>query len=60
MSVWLDKPKRRLDGRHKTSGRTTMQLAFQIFAEILSCFEPRPDGVALSSGWSYFSCTQFP
>jgi hypothetical protein len=59
MSVWLDKPRRCLDGRHKASVRTTVRSAFQNFAEILSCFEPHPDGVALSSGWSHFSCTQF-
>jgi len=59
MSVWLDKPRRLSDGRHKASGRTTVWSTFQNFAEILSWFEPRPDGVALSSGRSYFSCTQF-
>jgi hypothetical protein len=43
MSVWLDKPRRRPDGRHKASGQTTMWSAFQNFAEILSRFEPRLD-----------------
>jgi hypothetical protein len=60
MSVWLDKPRRHLDGRHKSSGLTTMRSASQNFAVILSCFEPHPDGVALSSGRLHFSCTQFP
>jgi hypothetical protein len=44
MSVWLDKPRLRPDGRHKASGRTTVRSAFQNFAKILSCFEPHPDG----------------
>jgi hypothetical protein len=60
MGVWLDKPRRHPDGRHKASGRTTVQSAFQNFTEILSRFEPRPDGVALLSGWSHFSYMQFP
>jgi len=30
MSVWLEIPRRRLDGRHKVSGQTTVLLAFQI------------------------------
>jgi hypothetical protein len=60
MSVWLDKPRHRPDGRHKTSGRTTIQSASQNFPEILSCFEPCPNGVALLFGRSHFSCTQFP
>jgi hypothetical protein len=60
MSIWLDKSRRRPDGRHKSFGQTTMRSASQNFAEILSCFEPRPDGVALSFGRSHFSCTQFP
>jgi hypothetical protein len=60
LSVFLEKPRRRLDGRHKGSGWTTVRSAFQNFAEILSCFEPRLDGVAPSSGRSYFDCTQFP
>jgi len=41
MSVWLDKPRHRPDGRHKASGRTTVRSAFQNFVEILSY---RPDG----------------
>jgi hypothetical protein len=51
MSVWLDKPRRRPDGGHKVSGRTTVRSAFQnsqkFFPDIshvrtvLSC---RPDG----------------
>jgi hypothetical protein len=60
MRVWLDKPKRRPDGRHKTSGRITVRSASQNFAEILSCFESRPDGVTLSSGQLHFCHTQFP
>jgi len=44
MSVWLDKPRHRPDGRHKASGRTTVRSAFQNFVQILSWFEPRPDG----------------
>jgi hypothetical protein len=60
MSVWLDKPKRSPEGRHNTFGRTTVRSTFQNFTEILSCFEPRPDCVALSFGQSHFSCTQFP
>jgi hypothetical protein len=47
MSVWLEKPRPRPDGRHKASGRTNMRSAFQNFAEILSQFEPRPESVAL-------------
>jgi hypothetical protein len=50
MSVWLDKPRRHSDSGHKASGWTTVQSAFQNFAEILSWFEPRLDDVALSSG----------
>jgi len=42
------------------SGRTTVLSAFQNFDEILSWFEPRPDGVALLSERSHFCCTQFP
>jgi hypothetical protein len=49
MSVSLEKPRRRPDGRHKASGRTTVRSTFQNFAEILSGFEPLPDGVALLS-----------
>jgi hypothetical protein len=30
MSIWLEKPRHRPDGRHKASGRTTVQSAFQI------------------------------
>jgi len=60
MSGWLDKPRRRLDDRHKASGQTTVRLAFQNFTEILSCFEPRPNSVALSSGLSHFRRMQFP
>jgi hypothetical protein len=59
-SVWLDKPRRCPDGRHKVSGRTTIQSAFQNFVEILSWFEPRPDGFTMSTRRSHFSCTQFP
>jgi len=59
MSVWLDKPRRPPEGGHKASGRTTMRSAFQNFAEILSWFEPHPDGVTMLSGRSHFSCTQF-
>jgi len=57
MSVWLDKPRRLPDGGHKVSGRTTVLSAFQIFAEIVSQFEPCPDGVALSSRQLHFSYT---
>jgi hypothetical protein len=60
MSVRLDKPRRRLDSRYKASGRTTVRSAFQNFAEILSRFMQRQDGVALSSGRSHLSYTQFP
>jgi hypothetical protein len=35
-------------------------IGFLNFAEILSWFELHPNGVALSSGQSYFSYTQFP
>jgi hypothetical protein len=60
MSIWLDKPSRPPDGTHKASGQTTVQSAFQNFAEILSRFDLRPDRVAWSSGQLHFSCTQFP
>jgi len=60
MSIWLDKPRRHPDGRHKMSGQKTMRSASQNFTEILSCFEPRPDSVALSTVRSHFSCMQFP
>jgi len=59
MSFWLEIPRPRLDGRHKASRRTTVRSAFQNFREILSWIEPGLDGVALSSGRSHFSCTQF-
>jgi hypothetical protein len=35
-------------------------IGFPNFAEILSWIEPCPDSVALASGRSHFSCTQFP
>jgi hypothetical protein len=60
MSVWLEKLRRHLDGRHKTSRHITVRSAFQNFTEILSWFELRSDGVALSPGQLHFSCTQFP
>jgi hypothetical protein len=60
MSVWLEKPRHRQDGRHKVFGRTTVRSAFQNFVEILSWFEPRLDSVVQSSGRWHFSCTQFP
>jgi len=44
MSVWLEKPRRCPEGRHKASGWTIVQSAFQNFAEILSRLEPLPDG----------------
>jgi len=56
MSVWLEIPKRRPDGRHRASRRTTMWSAFQIslkfFPEmslvqtVLPC---RPDGRTLAT-----------
>jgi hypothetical protein len=54
MSFWLEIPRRRPDGRQEASGRTSVRLAFQISWKFF------PDGVALSSGRSHFSCTQFP
>jgi len=60
MSVWLEIPRCHSDSRHKASERTTVRSAFQNFTEILSLFEPRPDGVALSSERSPLSYTQFP
>jgi hypothetical protein len=30
MSIWLEKPRPRSDGRHKASGKTTVRSAFQI------------------------------
>jgi hypothetical protein len=56
----IRKIRRRLDGRHKASGRITVRSAFQNFTEILSIFESRPDDVALSSERSHFSYMQFP
>jgi hypothetical protein len=50
------KPRLRPDGSHRTSGRTTVGLAFPDFAKILSSFEPRPDGGALSSRQSHYRC----
>jgi len=35
MRVWLEKPRRHPDGRHKASEWTTVQSTFQNFAEIL-------------------------
>jgi hypothetical protein len=49
MSIWLEKPRHRLDGRHKASGRTTVRSVFQNFAEILSRFELRLDGRTLAA-----------
>jgi len=56
MSVWLEIPKRRPDGRHRAFGRITMRSAFQIslkfFPEmslvqtVLPC---RPDGRTLAA-----------
>jgi len=36
MSIYLEKPRRRPDGRQRASERTTVRSAFQNFAEILS------------------------
>jgi hypothetical protein len=44
MSIWLDKTGRRLDGSHRSSGRTICNQLSKNFAENLSCFEPRPNG----------------
>jgi hypothetical protein len=56
MSVWLKKPKRRPDGRHKAFGRTTVWSAFQILLKffpdlshirtVLPCC---PDGLTLAA-----------
>jgi hypothetical protein len=50
MSVWLEKPRRRLDGRHKASGQTTVRSAFQIsqkffpkLSRIRTMLPSRPD-----------------
>jgi hypothetical protein len=49
-----------MDGRQEASRWTTVRSGSQNFSEILSWFEPRLDGVALSSERSHFSCKQFP
>jgi len=56
MSVWLEIPRRRLDDRHKSSGRTTVRSSFQIslkFFPELSCIRTvlpcRPDGRTLAA-----------
>jgi hypothetical protein len=60
MNIWLEIPRRHPDGRHKASETDKCAIGFSNFEEILSWIEPRPDGVALSSGRLHFSCTQFP
>jgi hypothetical protein len=54
MSVWLEIPRRRPDGRHKASGRTTVQLTFQNFAEIQ--IEARLDDVRMVALWRVEEC----
>lgn len=56
MSVWLKIPRYRLDGRHKASGRTAVQSAFQILLKFfpeLSCVRTvlpcRPYGHTLAA-----------
>jgi len=56
MSVWLEKPRIHLDGRHKASGRTTVRSAFQIlqklfpkFSRVRTVLPYRPDGRTLAA-----------
>jgi hypothetical protein len=56
MSVWLEKPRRRLDGRHKASGQTTVRSAFQIsqkffpkLSRIRTMLPSRPDDRTLAA-----------
>jgi hypothetical protein len=54
MNVWLEKPRRRLDGRHTASEGTTVRSAFQIsqkffpeLSRIRTVLPCRPDGRTL-------------
>jgi hypothetical protein len=56
MSVWLEKPRRHPDDRHKASGRTTMRSAFQIsqkffpeLSRVRTMLPCRPDGRTLAT-----------